>query len=292
MMTQNMKTKMGAILCVLAGVVLLLGYLWFTRSSPRSGSATSDGAPSPSRDPKPRGLTAPSVADNPPPNANAKIPDWVPIYPGATPRDISEQPAGYETSLGFNLYPKDGDCRVYMQFYRSKLTEGGFHVHNAGDTEGIAGTVGFCPSQLTAEGPGRTRTVIMSAGHRADGFMISINVTQRGHTGVANGAVAGTVKLPDWVPIYPGTAPEFMNELGGGIERRISYSFRSTDDAKKVISFFEQRLTSLGFHVNSGYTVSTGAYAHSTMAEGRVFNVQAAPPGAGPMFHVELVDRP
>ncbi|MBZ5604647.1 MAG: hypothetical protein LAO79_20300, partial [Acidobacteriia bacterium] len=124
----------------------------------------------------------------------------------------------------------------------------------------------------------------------ASGDKISIDVVQRDKTGTGqSGQISGPVKLPDWVPGYPGATPESMNSFGYELEKRIAYTFRSTDDPAKVLTWFARKLTEAGVHITASYTGSHGGFVHTNTADGRrMFNVEAAAPGTAPIFHVEL----
>jgi len=272
-----LKKKPSPFVWVIAGVVLVLAYSAFYRKGKDSYVPADPVRP------------AESAAIIPSPASTAKIPEWVPIYPGTTPEEITERTAGVEKYLTFKLHPKNGNCRQFLDYYRTVLNERGFHVY--ADTVSEADK-DVCSSVLRSDGPGRQRSINFNSGNGArDGKLvwnISVEVIERQKSGPNVNSVNS---LPSWVPIYPGTIPEFINGRSSRREKNIDYSFRSTDDQTKVLKWFDEKLNAAGFRVTSDFVVAAGGFVHShTADQKRMFNVEAARPGSAPMFHVRLRD--
>ncbi|MGD0509501.1 MAG: hypothetical protein ABSA27_17010 [Terriglobales bacterium] len=68
----------------------------------------------------------------------------------------------------------------------------------------------------------------------------------------------GSDKAPDWVPVYPGSAPQSTFSASSGAEQTGSYTFVTKDPADKVISFYGDSLKSAGFTVANMTTNSDG----------------------------------
>ena len=56
-------------------------------------------------------------------------------------------------------------------------------------------------------------------------------------------------KLPAWIPVYAGAAPEGIYSADSSDESRHTYSFKSADAPAKVAAFFEERMNANGFTV-------------------------------------------
>jgi hypothetical protein len=61
---------------------------------------------------------------------------------------------------------------------------------------------------------------------------------------------AGSGKLPDWVPTYPGAHMEGAFSAGGGAEQSAMVSFTTKDSPDKVVTFFEEGFQKYGLKVS------------------------------------------
>lgn len=60
---------------------------------------------------------------------------------------------------------------------------------------------------------------------------------------------AAVQKMPAWIPVYAGAAPEGIYSADTSEESRHTYSFKSADAPAKVAAFFEERMSVNGFTV-------------------------------------------
>jgi hypothetical protein len=71
-------------------------------------------------------------------------------------------------------------------------------------------------------------------------------------------------KMPDWVPVYPGSSPEGSYSVQSTDGSSGSFSFKTADAASKVTSYYQDQLRSAGFNVT---LVSSGDQGGMLSAE-------------------------
>lgn len=68
----------------------------------------------------------------------------------------------------------------------------------------------------------------------------------------------GSVKLPDWLPSYPGSKPEgTFSASGSGTEGGMAH-FKTGDAGSKVLSYYQEALKSSGFKIRSSFSGDSG----------------------------------
>lgn len=122
-----------------------LGLVWYQRSHPAAGKASSGKKPFLSQ--------APSSEGN-------KSFAWVPAYPGATISGIRTKMTKGELSYGFSFRTPDGSEKI-LSFYESQLRAAGFKVDvkSSGDAGG----------QLHAEDSAGKHSLDLTAAKAAEG---------------------------------------------------------------------------------------------------------------------------
>jgi hypothetical protein len=91
--------------------------------------------------------------------ANAKIPDWIPAYPGAVARANFSMQGGDGGGGTFSYTTRDAGDAV-LAFYNRTLKDAGFKI-----TSNVAGNVGNSSgSMISAEDEGTRRTLVITLG--------------------------------------------------------------------------------------------------------------------------------
>lgn len=68
----------------------------------------------------------------------------------------------------------------------------------------------------------------------------------------------GSVKLPEWLPSYPGSKPEgTFSASGSGSEGGMAH-FKTNDSGSKVLSYYQEALKSAGFKISSTFSGDSG----------------------------------
>src|SRR5438132_437244 len=85
-------------------------------------------------------------------------------------------------------------------------------------------------------------------------------------------------RVPNWVPIYPGTTPGHMEARKSHDEYHLAFSFTSSDDPTKVYSWYKTKLEALGLRVSFDVTPrSVGQLVSNTFDNRRTFNMRNYP---------------
>lgn len=95
-----------------------------------------------------------------------------------------------------------------------------------------------------------------------DGKQSSLTIGENGVS--AQGADGSTVKFgqavgnnaPSWVPVYPGSSPQGTMSSSSAEGSQNTFTFKSKDDAAKIIAYYSDQLKSAGFSINM--TTNTG----------------------------------
>jgi hypothetical protein len=76
------------------------------------------------------------------------------------------------------------------------------------------------------------------------------------------GASAGN-NAPAWVPVYPGSSAQgsFSSQTGDGNQN--TFSFKTNDSSEKVLTYYQDKLKSGGFNLDSSTTYDTGGLIHA-----------------------------
>jgi hypothetical protein len=99
--------------------------------------------------------------------ANAKIPDWVPVYPGSTPTGNFSMQSG-DGSGGTLTFTTKDSAEAVLAFYNRSVTSAGFKITGTVNGSGAGGS----GNMITAEDEGSKRTLVITVG------------SQNGDTGV------------------------------------------------------------------------------------------------------------
>ena len=97
-----------------------------------------------------------------------KPPDWVPIYPGVTPKNTYSMSDGKEQSGTYVFTTSDSSEKV-MGFYADQLKSGGLKVTNTSTTSD-----GKVSGMVSGEDAARDRTVLVTAHPDGDGTGVSV----------------------------------------------------------------------------------------------------------------------
>ena len=68
----------------------------------------------------------------------------------------------------------------------------------------------------------------------------------------------GAEKLPDWIPTYPGSAPQGTFSMHSGKEATGSFHFSSTDPIDRVVSYYEGAFKKAGMKVSTNSMQTDG----------------------------------
>jgi hypothetical protein len=68
----------------------------------------------------------------------------------------------------------------------------------------------------------------------------------------------GEVELPDWVPDYPGSKPQGAVAATGGQSNGGMVHFKTSDDAARVVKFYQEQLGQAGYQVTTPGTTPEG----------------------------------
>jgi hypothetical protein len=101
--------------------------------------------------------------------AGGKLPAWVPVYPGSTPKANFSARGKEGESGSFQFATKDSAEKV-AAFYNGKLKSDGFKI-----TGSFAGQVtDQSGSMITAEDASNNHTLVVTVGHDGDGSTVNV----------------------------------------------------------------------------------------------------------------------
>lgn len=78
---------------------------------------------------------------------------------------------------------------------------------------------------------------------------------------------SGGNKAPAWVPVYPGSSPEGMFSSKSSDGTQNTFTFRTKDEASKVIQFYQDSLKSAGFNVTQVLNSAAGGMVSAEDAD-------------------------
>jgi hypothetical protein len=234
-------------------------------------------------------LFAPGIAV-----CQSEIPAWIPIYPGGKVEDITSNPSGGESYLWFTVSTRDACGRVW-RFYDEKLKLAGFSV--------ITGPIGDdCPNTIRAHGPrgevnlsGGLRISYDSRGNPVRNTDYGFEVVQRGNSNASSMPRGGPPRdgggrIPAWVPAYPGAVPLDISGQRDGRENFVTFRFNSRDDTRHILSWYQQRLTQLGFNVSMDVFDTKGALRSNTRDQSRAVKIDVSAAGGQNVVVFEVRD--
>ncbi len=224
--------------------------------------------------------------------SDSVIPAWVPVYPGSKVTVSRTQQAGTESYLWFTVLTRDVCGRVW-RFYDEKLKLAGFSVvlsTRSGDEDCVhvmrAHTAGGEREVNLSGGP----RITYSAGNPVRNTEYEVEVVQRGGSGTRQKEEAANGSIPTWLPAYPGWVPQGISAKRDGAETFISFRFTSRDDAKRILSWFQEKLRQMGFNVSMDVFGTNGALRSNTRDQSRAVKIEVSAAGAQNVVLMEIQD--
>jgi hypothetical protein len=212
------------------------------------------------------------------------VADWVPIFPGARVSGIERRDAGVETWTTFQL-DSTSDCQRVFAWYDEKLKLAGFNVRRD------VNTADGCTGALDAQGPGRTRWLLVTGGGGTGGpsrFDFRAVVRQLPGAGAAGPAAT----IPAWIPQYPGSKPANLVARDDGYERTADFSFTTADAAQTVIGWYERKLKDAHFTiVTSSGGGSSGQMTAQDTTGRSILTIQVVPAGGSKVVTIAARER-
>ncbi len=108
------------------------------------------------------------------------------------------------------------------------------------------------------------------------------------------GSAAPAGALPEWIPVYPGTAPRSpVSQKRGGMTQ-YTFDFATSDPLDKVFQYYQTKMMALGLRcLDCDWKL--GAYAKITMQsnqDGRYFEMRTEPRDKNPSksYFVRMMD--
>ncbi len=164
-------------------------------------------------------------------------------------------------------------CGILGYFAMHKLKEAGFDADLMQKNPNLAMikmVTAFTPNVEVLNTNDRAGTVTVrdkttgkTMTYKFDPDKKSMVITGENGEEVKIGANA-TNRMPDWVPVYPGSTPEGSYSVQSTDGSSGSFSFKTTDAASKVTSYYQDQLRSAGFNVT---LVSSGDQGGMLSAE-------------------------
>ena len=109
----------------------------------------------------------------------------------------------------------------------------------------------------------RNGTVTLRDRHTGKQFSINIDSARNGSFSLkaeedgkeASVEIGGDIKLPAWVPHYPGSHPEGVVSAKGSSDREAGeagvFTFKTPDSREKVVEFYEQKARDMGLQLHA-----------------------------------------
>jgi hypothetical protein len=98
----------------------------------------------------------------------AKIPNWVPVYPGASPQ-VTFSMQGSDTDSGTFQFKTDDSANSVLEFYEKGLKAAGFHI-----TANISGNIAASSGSMLAAEDSASHTVMVTAGTEDSGATVNV----------------------------------------------------------------------------------------------------------------------
>lgn len=164
-------------------------------------------------------------------------------------------------------------CGVIGYFAMHKLKDAGFDSDLMQKNPGLAMTkmvTAFNPNVDVVSTNDRAGTVTVrdkttgkTVTYKFDPDKKSLVITGDDGAEVKIGGSAGN-KMPDWVPVYPGSSPEGSYSVQSSEGNSGAFTFKTSDAASKVTSYYQDQLRAAGFNVT---LVSSGDQGGMLSAE-------------------------
>jgi hypothetical protein len=228
-------------------------------------------------------------AQTSPVNGSAvSIPAWVPIYPGANVGVATSDRGGVETTIRFKILTGD-PCERVGRFYEERLNLAGFSVVKSGPDQNR------CIAVFQSHNPAGTRKVNLTGGiliQERGGKPVQmtryeVEVIQLRETGQSGGPNYGTGQntktgngpIPPWVPSYPHAVPQNVSDRQSAGEHFVSFTFTTRDDARTILSWYQDRLRQTGFTVSMDVAGTAGALRSNTRDNSRALKIEVSAAG-------------
>jgi hypothetical protein len=220
-------------------------------------------------------------------SSKVSIPAWVPIYPGAKVGVAKTSSPGVQTTIWFTVSTDDPCARV-TKFYEERLTLAGFSIVRGSMGDGCVGT-------LRAHDPAG-REINLSGGKMVSGTRYELEVTQlsgadqssRPAYGRRQDSSAGNGEIPSWVPIYRQWAPRNISTRQSGRDYFVSFTFNTHDDARSILSWYQDQLRQAGLRADMDVAGSAGALRSSTRDNRRALKIEVSASGSQNVVLLEV----
>ncbi|MGH9320487.1 MAG: hypothetical protein ACRD21_05085 [Vicinamibacteria bacterium] len=118
-------------------------------------------------------------------------------------------------------------------------------------------------------------------------------LTIRSDEGTATfSAGADATDIPDWVPLYPGSAPKGNFATEGGGQRSGAFSFEADSDLESILDFYEGEKDRSGLEVRSRTAANEEAIlVMSSTDESRGLNIMASRKGSSSEVAVTFTEK-
>lgn len=200
-------------------------------------------------------------------SSKVSLPSWVPVYPGAKVELDSRYP-NTNSEMQFVL-STSAPFRQVVAFFENRLTLAGFSVVKSGSGEN--GSL-----QMNSHDPSGSRAVNLFFGTRMSLTEVSMEVVQRDE---ARQSSAAGARIPAWVPPYPRAVPQNLSDRQSGREHSVSFTFITRDDARTILSWYQDRLRQTGFTVTMDVAGTSGALRSNTRDNSRALKIEVSAAG-------------
>jgi hypothetical protein len=223
-------------------------------------------------------------------SSQVSIPAWVPVYPGAKVGVPTSSQGRTELNIWFTISTGD-PCNRVWRFYEERLNLAGFSVVKGTQRDG-------CVIVLESHDPAG-RKVNLSGGSFANGTRYQVEVVQlsdgdrSGQPGNGTRKDSTTVNsgIPSWLPVYPQSAPRNLQARQSGPEYFVSFTFTTRDDARSILSWYQDKLRQMGFRVDMDVAGTAGALRSNTRDNSRAVKIEVSAAGGQNVVLLEVRDQ-
>lgn len=115
----------------------------------------------------------------------------------------------------------------------------------------------------------------------ADILQGKLKVSKEGKDGVESFELGGQVKLPSWLPAYPGANPKGIGAASSKDGEGGVFGFESADAPEKILAFYREGLTKKGFLEKEQEEVkAAAAFVLSMKSESEGVSITVTPSGS------------
>ena len=99
-------------------------------------------------------------------------------------------------------------------------------------------------------------------------------------------------RVPDWVPVYPGTSAESIKSVQAGNEHYFNFELKTHDACKKVVDWYEGKLHAAGYKTFGRFDYEGSSTVRSDGPDGaRSINVHAGATADDVVIAIESIER-